>query len=197
MSVFNQSRHPDALMAFLGAMVVTSASILAYGHAAGRIHGFDPTPALETVIAFHRVAALAAPAIVAIKGAAVAAIVWAVAIMLDRRINYRACLTAVWTAEPIMMLPTLVAAVAAVVRGATKAQDLAVPLGLDVFWAPSAVPFAILSHSVNIFVLAWAVTVWFLVRRYAALEGRDWRVAFAVAVPACFLILAPVVQFVA
>lgn len=188
--------RPSLASSFLGAMLSTSISALAYVLAIEHVRRFDSAPALEAVATLYRMAGVVSPVIVLVKGAALAAIVWAILILFDTKMDFRACIAAVWKAEPLLAMPTLCFALAAFARGATSRTDLFVPLGLDSIWTPLGAAAVILSHSVNAFTLAWPAVVWISLRPLANPTRGGWRVAFAASVAAALVVLMPVFQLV-
>jgi hypothetical protein len=181
--------------AFLAAMLATSVSAAACVLAIRHVQRVASAPALDAALALYRLASLAAPVTVAAKGALLAAIVWAIMAVFNHPISYRRCIATAWAAEPLLAMPTLCFAAAAFARDATTPSGMFVPLGADVLWHPGSTALALLSHSANIFTLAWPGLMWLLLRRHADDGLRRWCLAFAIGVPAVLLILMPVLQF--
>ncbi|HVZ47982.1 MAG TPA: hypothetical protein VG916_04315, partial [Gemmatimonadaceae bacterium] len=176
-------------------MLATSLSAIACVWAIQHVQRAASAPALDAALSLYRLASVAAPVTVAIKGASLAAIVWAIMGTFDHPIPYRTCIAAAWAAEPVLAMPTLCFAAAAFARGATTPGDMYVPLGIDLIWQPGSTALALLSHSANIFTLAWPGLMWLLLRRHVGVGFRRWCMVLAIGVPAVLLVLMPVLQF--
>jgi hypothetical protein len=57
-------------------------------------------------------------------------------------------------------LGTLLPAIVGYARGLESAQDLVVPVGLDLFWSPVSPVGNVLARAISIFLLLWAFVVY-------------------------------------
>lgn len=194
----SRAHTPITLLSwYLIAMLATSISAFTYLFALRRVMLQDPAANLEPLTALYWIAGLFAPVIVAVKGVVLGGLLWATLALLDVRASFRHCLSAAWSAEVLLALPQVVFAIAALARGATSHDDLYVPLGLDLFWSPAGAPLAVLSHVVNVTLLAWSTAVWLRLRSDGTGVERPWAVTFATAVATLVVALLPILQLVA
>lgn len=185
---------PRLLRSYGFALAATAASGFLYLHAARQVAANDSASTLDAVITLYGTAGLFAPVAIALKGVFFASVVWGILQLLDVPVAFTRCLESIWSAEFLLAAPQAVFGTAALLRGAETQSQLFVPLGLDLLWTPASLPLAIASHAVNIFLVAWGVTVF---RQLASChEARDRRAAVAVAavVASALVVLLPILQ---
>jgi hypothetical protein len=179
---------------YIVATIATAVSGFVYLFALRKVVANDTSSGLDALLALYWMAGLFAPVVIAIKGVVLGLLLWGVLTLMEVRLSLRDAIAATWFAEPLLAMPQLVYALAALARGATAREDLFVPLGLDAFWAPTVVATGVISHVVNIFLIAWACVLVLRLRKSVAREPRPWAVAFAVVLAAVVVVLLPVLQ---
>lgn len=178
---------------YLVALAATSVSTFSYLFVLRRVLMHDPSPELAAVASMQWAGGIAAPVLVAVKGVVIATILWAGQTMFNLRISFVRCLAIAWSAEVFLVLPQLASAMVGLFRGATQRADLYLPLGLDLIWRPTDASWSVVSHTVSICLLAWAVAVWLGLRAHSAGERR-WPSGLTTAIATVILVLLPVMQ---
>jgi hypothetical protein len=188
-------KQEPLLVWYAAAAISSSASALIFLTALKGIVASDDTAgALSPLIKLFWLGGLLAPLIVAVKGVVLAMVVWGTATLLNATCTYRACLSAIWKAEFLLVLPQFIAGGAAVARGMETKDDLLVPLGLDLFWSPAGPALATASHVVSLPLALWVGLVWLSVRNGIQNAERTRGIAFGVVVAAVAVVLLPVLQ---
>jgi hypothetical protein len=177
------------------ASVATGAASVVSLFAVRAVAGTSPSPVLEALGSLLWVGIAIGPLIVAVKGAIFAAIVWAVLELQLEDVSYRSCLAAVWAGELAIAGGALWQGLVGLLRQPGSAEDLIVPVGLDLFLEPTSAAAALLARSVNVCLLAWIAIVLFrLTGRFGA---RSARAAFlAVVVGAAAMACVPLLSLI-
>lgn len=188
-------RHgPRLLLTYSIAAAATSASGFLYLYAAKRIAANESSAVLESLIALYWTAGAFAPVAIALKGAFLASVVWGMLLLLDVPAAFARCLETIWSAEILLAAPQAIFAVAALLHGAQTQSQLYVPLGIDLFWTPTGVAHILLSHAVNVFLIAWGVLVFARLSALDEAHGRRLRVALASTLASSLVVLLPILQ---
>ncbi len=182
------------LLSYSIAVAATSACGFLYLYAAKRIAVNDSASGLDAVVGLYWTAGMLAPIAVVLKGLFLASAIWGILLLLDAPAAFARCLETVWLAELLLAAPQAIFAVAALVRGANAKSQLYVPLGLDLIWAPVDLPQALLTHAVNIFLLAWGIFVFTRLSARDEAYGKRARVALAAALVSALVVILPIVQ---
>lgn len=193
---FRASSDREPLLVWYAvATIATSASSLAYLVALRGIVANDSSAsALGALTSLFWLGGLFAPVIVAVKGAILAVVIWSCSSLLGATLTYRACLRAMWIAEPLLVLPQFVAGVVAIARGMTSRRDLSVPLGIDLFWIPDQPMLATIAHMVNMPLVLWGGVIWWCLVGRNKTSGNSQSVVLGISIAAIAVVLLPAFQ---
>ena len=154
----------------------------------------EPAELSATVRSGLWVMGLASPLVALAKGAALAAVAWAVLVLGGAQPRFRGLLGALVAGEVILAVQALWMAGLLRLRGLGgihSPADLSIPTGLDVIFSDPSTPLGAMAVSVTPFHLAWLLFLgWAFLRL-----GAGSRTLAAVAAVACWL-PAPLLQMV-
>jgi len=145
------------------ASLATSVATFLTLAAVRRLAATDPTMAALGPVLW--LGGFTAPLIVALKGGAIALILWSLLQLFDVSIGFKRCLATIWTAEIAIAVSSIAPALIAFVRGPRTRADLVFQSGLDLVWSPTSPALSQLSRSVNVFLLIWAGWVFVMLQR--------------------------------